>query len=681
MTSRRPSTSAGHSRNVDKQRNLPSGYRTIRDILDGAVPGGRFVNIIGLVKDRRSAIKTRGVDWKSVLTIYDKSVEDEPDKGLVMNIFRPELSEIPEPDAGDVVLIIYAKVQSRYNELSLLSHKSTIIHIYSASRIPRPPKSAKQALLDPVRPNDRRPSDKEHEYVSWLYHSTDKSAIPDAAEFNIQVDQSRNVKDKLKVLSDIQDGQFCDIIVNVIKDPFDQMDKTTLWVSDYTENDALYKFSWDSADISEGRDGDPYGYTTKNVTPNTWPGPYGKRSLQVTCFGSHGEFVRDEVKAGAWVKLRNLQIKYGRNANNLEGYLREDRSAFNPGVQVDILSIDDPDNVDQRLKDAIRRKRDYEKVKKKQMKSFAANESGKGNDRKRKGENQDDKNSASASKVRRMEQRAQLFKGLEEREREKEAELGLNELIKCENADQPISPISSVLKPILWTTTVDGQEMALTLPFTCAKYRANVRVVDFRPRKLEDFATWRKNTEFDMLSDHSGASDSESDEDQGTLNRYRGDKIWEWRFSLLLEEAGPKKKGEDNSLWVVVDNTEAQMLVNLDAVDLRANPDDLSNLREQLFKLWGDLEECKQQELRKQQQNQQRIAAQWPPDSTPPMPPSSHPAQDAVQGDSVVSNKPFTCCIRQYGVKIPESDPGKADAGRGKRWERVFGLFGTKISS
>ncbi|KAF3064899.1 hypothetical protein GL218_02578 [Daldinia childiae] len=678
MTSRQPSNSAGNSRNADEQRKPPPGYHNIRDILNGAVPSGRFANVIGLVKDRMSAIQTRGVDWKSVLTIYDKSIEDEPDKGLVMNIFRPELSEIPEPDAGDVILIIYAKVQSRYNELSLLSHRSTVIHMYSASKIPMPPKSAKQALLDPVRPNDRRPTDKEHEYVSWLYHSTDKSAIPNAAEFTIQVDQSRNVKNKFKLLSDIQDCQFCDIIVNVIKEPFDQIGKATLWVSDYTENDAFYKFSWDSTDISEGRDGDPYGYTTKNVMPNTWPGPYGKRSLQVTCFGLHGEFVLNEVKAGAWVKLRNLQIKYGRNANNLEGYLREDRSGFNPGVLVDILSTDDQDSIDQRLKDAVRRKRDYEKAKKKQMKSFAANEGGKGNGGKRKGENQEEKKNP--SKMRRMEQRAQKARGIEEQEPEQEAGLDLNESIKCENMDQPVFPVSSILKPAPWTTTVDGQETTLTLPFTCAKYRANVRVLDFRPRKLEDFATWRKNTEFDMLSDHSGASDSESDEDQGTLDRYRGDKVWEWRFSLLLEEANPKKKGEDNSLWVVIDNTEAQMLLNLDAVDLRANPDDLDTLREQLFKLWGNLEECKQQELQNLQKNKQRVAAQQPPDSTPPRPPSSHPTQNVVQGDSVVSNKPFTCCIRQYGVKLPESDPKKANAGKTKRWERVFGLFGTKIS-
>ncbi|KAI8966165.1 hypothetical protein F5Y11DRAFT_310633 [Daldinia sp. FL1419] len=675
MTSRQPSSSASRSRNTnqDKAPQLPSGFRAIREILEETIPAGRFINVLGLVKDRRSPIQTGGTDWKSSLTIYDKSIEDEPDKGLLITIFRPR-DEIPEPDAGDVVLMTYVKVQFYRNEVSLLTNRSTVFHVYSATRIPHPPKSAKQALLDPLRPKDRRPSDKEHEYVSWLYHSINKDTLPDAAEFNIQVDQSRNVKNKFKLLSDIRDGQFCDIIVNVVKDPYDQMDKSTLWVTDYTENDAFFKFTWDSEKVSVGRDGDPYGYTTKNPAPDNWPGPYGKRSLQVTCFGVHGEFVRDRVKTGTWIQLRNIQVKYGHNANNLEGYLREDRTAFNPGVQVDILPVDDPEDIDPRLKDAIRRKRDYEKAKKRQLKKFTANES-----TKRKGENIEE--GRVLSKIRRSERRAQIYKEVEERDLEREAKLGLNESIKSEHTDQPVVPIPSMLKPIPWTTTVDGQEVTLTLPFSCVKYRANVRVVDFRPRRLEDFAAWRKSTEYDMLSDHSGGSNSESEEEQGTLDRYRGEKIWEWRFSLLLEEADPKKRGEDDSVWVVVDNTEGEMLTGLDAVDLRANPDDLNNLREQLFKLWGNLEECKQQELQAQQKNIQRVAAQQPPDSTPPRPPSSHPTQSAIHGGFVVSNKPFTCCIRQYGVRVPEEDPKKADAGKGKRWERVFAMFGTKISS
>ncbi|OTB18744.1 hypothetical protein K445DRAFT_314613 [Daldinia sp. EC12] len=678
MTSRQPSNSVANSRNANQQNALPSGYHMIRDILEEHIPAGRFVNVVGLVKDRRIPIPTGGPDWKSGITIYDKSIEDEPDRGLLINIFRPEL-EIPQPDAGDVVLITRAKVQFYRNEVSLLTHRSTTIHVYSANKIPKPPKSAKQALLDPIRPNDRRPSDQEHEFVSRLYHSVNKEALPDAAQFNIQVEQSRNVRNKFKVLSDVQDAQFCDVIVNVVKDPFDQIDKTTLWVSDYTENDSFYNFSWDSTEVSVGRDGDPYGYTTKNSASANWSGPYGKRSMQITCFGLHGEFVRDRVKLGDWVQLRNLQVKYGRNANNLEGYLREDRGSFNTGVRIDVVSTDDLENVDSRLKDAIRRKREYEKAKKKQMKKFAAAERDKANGGKRKGEGQED--DKRDSKTRRTELRAQRLKKIEEQDLEQEAKLGLNESIKAENMDQPVFSVPSIVKPIPWTTTVEGQEVTLTLPFTCAKYRANVRVVDFRPHKLEDFATWRKNTEYDILSDYSGASDSESDEDQGTLDGYVGEKVWEWRFLLLLEEAVPKKKCEDNRLWVVVDNTEAQMLVNLDAVDLRANPDDLNTLREQLFKLWGNLEECKLQELQNRRKNQQRVAAQQPPDSTPPRPPSGHPAQNVVQGGLAVSNKPFTCCIRQYGIKVPEEDPLKANAGERKRWERVFGLFGTKISS
>lgn len=55
-------------------------------------------------------------------------------------------------------------------------------------------------------------------------------------------------------------------------------------------------------------------------------------------------------------------------------------------------------------------------------------------------------------------------------------------------------------------------------------------------------------------------------------------------------------------------------------------------------------------------------------------------AGDATDSKAEFSNKPFACCIQQYGVKVSESDPDKADAGNGRRWERVFSLFGTRIT-
>ncbi|OTA99635.1 hypothetical protein M426DRAFT_324951 [Hypoxylon sp. CI-4A] len=686
-----PSKASGSalSKNANKlHKSPPPGYVNIRDILEESIPPGRFVSVVGLVKDRRSPRETSGTDWKSTLTLFDKSIENEPERGLPLTIFRPQ-SEIPEPDAGDIVVIVSAKVQSYRGEVSLLTNRTTAIHIYSASKIPKPPASASKALQAPLRPYDKLPKNSEHEYVSWLYHTINKDAVPDAATFVMQVSQSRNYRNKFKTLAEVKEGQFCDIIVNVVKDPFDQMGKTTLWVSDYTENEAFYKFSWDPTETTGGHDfGDPFGYTTKSSAPSRWPGPYGRLSMQVTCFGNHAEFVNEEVKARKWIRLRNVQIKYGHSGSNLEGYLREDDSAYNPGVRVDILTIEDPEEIDPKLKEAIRRKRDYEQAKRSQRKNFTDNQNGNQAGGKRKAKGQEGRVS---SKVRRAQERAQKLKDVELLEAMREAKLGLNESIRCENSDQPVSAVSSILEPIPWKTTVKGEEVTLTLPFTCAKYRANVRVVDFLPRKLEQFTTWRKGTEYDCLSDNEGASDSESDGDDGdnqtTLDRYTGEKIWEWRFALLLEEADPKNKGEDNRIWALVDTQAAQLLLSRDASDLRENPSDLDQLREQLFKLWGNLEECKQQELDREAANKQRLAANQPPPTSPLQTstnPSHHQAQTTTSHNSKntsLSNKPFACCIHQYGIRVREEDPAKADAGDGKRWERVFGLFGTKIGS
>lgn len=107
------------------------------------------------------------------------------------------------------------------------------------------------------------------------------------------------------------------------------------------------------------------------------------------------------------------------------------------------------------------------------------------------------------------------------------------------------------------------EEATLKLPFTCAKYRTEVRVVDFRPRKLEDFALWRQNMESDVLSDYSSDSDDNDNYNTQGGNSEKG--IWEWRFALQLEGADSKSKGEKERLWVVVDNIEAQQLTGLDA--------------------------------------------------------------------------------------------------------------------
>ncbi len=81
--------------------------------------------------------------------------------------------------------------------------------------------------------------------------------------------------------------------------------------------------------------------------------------------------------------------------------------------------------------------------------------------------------------------------------------------------------------------------MKLPLPFTCAKYKTHVRVVDFRPGRLEDFAVRRKVTDFDMLSDdgENSSADEGEDEDEDDSDIGGSQKIWEWRFALRLQDA------------------------------------------------------------------------------------------------------------------------------------------------
>ncbi|KAH9904851.1 hypothetical protein F4778DRAFT_48393 [Xylariomycetidae sp. FL2044] len=655
--------------------SLPDGYVSIRDVLDQKVHVGKIVKVVGLVKDFRTPIPTGSTDWKCALTIYDKTTENGDDE-IVVNVFGTK-ENMPEPDVGDVVVIDPAKVQDFRGEISFLTQRYTVIHIYSKTSIPKPPASAQRALRPSHRQNGRTLPERDHEYVSWLYHSVDKYNLPDEAAFKVQTEQSSKTKDKFCTLKDANEGRFADVIVNVIKEPFYQDDRVTLWITDYTENDSFYKFSWEGQDAAESRDGDPYGYiNTTSKAAHGWPGPFGKRAMQVTAFEPHARFIISDVRAGAWVRLRNLQFKFGRNLNNLEGFLREDRM-FPDKLQVDLLNTDDPEVVGSRHKDAIRRKRDYEKLAKKQMKTYTGLDSEDIGGAKRKADDEDvQKNN---SKRRRTDKRAAARKKVEEQDKRAEERLGLNPLIKCESTNQAVTPVSSIVEPILWQTTVDKQEVTLALPFTCAKYRANVRVVDFRPRKLEDFVSWRKNNEWDVLSDDSAGSSSESDEDDqhmGTLDRYTGHKTWEWHFALQLEAADPQVRGKPDRFWAVVDNNAAQQLLDLDACDLRADQGTLSKLREQLFKLWGNLEELKASEQQALIDKQKQIVARQPPQSSPP---ERNHTSDGDVGE--ISNKPFRCCIRQYGVKVPERDPSRMDAGQGRHWVRMFAVFGTKIGS
>ncbi len=639
------------------------------------------------------------------MELVDLSTE-EAGQGIQLNIFRPK-EEIPEVGNRDIVLLYNAKVSKglflavqakvvspRYSRQgtdfffqqiqrwgmgtrSLITHFSTSIAVYSASKIPAWPKSAIAALGPSLKPRTRNPDETEHEYVSYLYGAVGKEICHDDDEFQAKAASSLNVRDKFSLLKDVQEGQFCDLIAHVARDPFNAGGRATLYVSDYTENKFFFHHTYEGIhDLpsAEG-DADSFGCTSSSLSSKKeWQGPYGKRIIQITCFEPHASFVVESVKAQQWLLLKNVQIKYGQNGMNLEGYLREDQGAAGIRLSVSILSTEeDRDRIDPRFKDAVRRCRDYLKQFKTEVKKLEQ-ATGKGTKRKAQDESSRDDKSGKEdmpknAKGRRSRKRLEARQKEEDELSRDQAGLGLNPQVTCEMHQSSVSTISQMLEPAFHDTTIHGQCLKLPLPFTCTKYRACVRVVDFYPRKLEDFAASYRVSQFDMLSDNGSDSEDEVYEE--------AQEAWEWRFALQLQDAqAPRQKGaaEPSTMWVVVGNADAQYLTGLDASDLRNDPENLEKLRSRLFTLWGDLEEHKVKALLLEEQARRRKPGGRPVDS------EDEGDADAKQTGKLVSNIPFTCCIKQYGVQVPEEDPTLADADRDERWERVYGLFGTKVA-
>ena len=272
--------------------------------------------------------------------------------------------------------------------MSLITHWGTRISVYKSTKIPKPPGDASVALYSRNSPKDTPPDSKENDFVSRMYHTIDRSRVPVQEDFEVMVMTSANVKDKFKLLKDVQDGQFCDIVAQIVRPPYDGVDKITLWVSDYTENTAFYNFSIGADAASLGRDGDPWGYLDKFTTSaktTDWPGPFGKRSMQITCWEPWATVIREEnMRPLTWIDARNIQIKMSRNGANLEGYLREDRSAL--GTKFGIHEVDltvDPESINHHVKAALQRKREYERLRKEQLKDIV--EASKAGEKRKKG--------------------------------------------------------------------------------------------------------------------------------------------------------------------------------------------------------------------------------------------------------------------------------------------------------
>jgi protection of telomeres protein 1 len=596
-----------------------------------------------------------------------------------------------------LVPVSRCQVQKYRNEIvvSLLSHHTTKFSVYKADRIPKPPGSAKSALVQGHKRDSLQPTEAVSQYVSYLFHKTDTYYVPDEAEFQQKAAASLNVNTmKFRLLKDVSQDTYCDVIAQVARKPFDGVDKVTLYVSDYTENSAFFHYTWDGVkDIASRATSDPYGYTRpsqddSDKEKDEWVGPYGQKTIQVTCFEPHASFIRSDVSSGCWLRIRNLRIKLGKDLNYLEGFLHEDKGY--PGkINIEVLDTENREMADPRFVEAMHRWREYHREKKRQMKEKANDlqaaqtagqkrrqSLGVDQEPEKKKTRQQKKKERNRRKAQGQHQAQKIQdQALEVHEEGEDLQLPqLNNSIACESHPGTfISTIGSITAPSHRESGAGGQK--LTLPFLCAKYRACVRVINFYPSSLEKFACSRRRKQYEGFFSGAG-SDSGAGTSDESMDEDDGRQVWEWRFALQLEDA----RHPGQRVWTVVDNFNGQCLTGLDASDLTHDQRTLEQLRNRMFLLWGNLEE-KKSEANETQKKPVAKKQNLPQLEKPPLDSSDREDNGSCDSwESEVSNLPFMCCIQQYGVCVTRAGSPTDEAAPRQEWTRVFALFGTKIS-
>lgn len=186
-----------------------------------------------------------------------------------------------------------------------------------------------------------------------------------------------------------------------------------------------------------------------------------------------------------------------------------------------------------------------------------------------------------------------------------------------------------------------------------------MRVVDFHPPKLEDFAIKLSDTELENDA-------SEFSQEMSWPNLQP---CWEWAFALQVEEVsktnnGATNESETSRMWLHVGHSEAQFLFGndvADPTDLRQDSSLLGQLREKLYILWGDLEERKRDEVESEREAKRLKLAGG--------------LEREAKQQQKPSNLPFNCCLQEYGAMRDGGNPGEVTD-----WERQYMMFGVVIS-
>ncbi|KAK6543092.1 hypothetical protein TWF694_007015 [Orbilia ellipsospora] len=620
---------------------LPEGYTTIA----AAKPQKTsFVSLIGVVVDFQPPAKSNGADYQATVRICDQSASLIENK-FTIRLFRPDPDELPSSiDIGDSIVVFRnIKVGSLRDEPIGMSNKARSTWVICKAEAPPPTTNTnrrKSHINRPERPTIRILDNGPHRVAdldqkTTLLSQQEYDACKDLFEFwsarggvagshGISTEEyqqghgNKPVRNrKAALMKEFNLDHFYDITCYV-QHVWSQSDSCyTITVTDFTENsnffqiehdpfgelperDETYSYAYDAGGLKkkEGKD--------VKVSKKWFDRPFGRYSIKIAIWDRLAHKGRKDIREGSFLSMKNVRIKRGENGN-WEGALSD---AKNDVVKRDYFEVLRPD--DYRLKSLHARRNELEKTLEKKLREKSTKDQ--------------------------QEAKEKADKKIAEELRRRQEN---NPQVHCGYVSMATTTIDKILN------MRDGTDV----DFFNRRYRTECRVVDYRPSFIEDFAR-------PVLNDKEACGLALDQNILDSSGNRRPTPKWYWCFEL--DVVG---KDEQSLITIQVDDAAGRYLLQTQPCDLRADHNHLklAAFRNEIFRLWGNLEEEKRnrrERLEACENKLEMLLQQYHQGHDPKflekmyakLEDERHQIQGApILFDARVNNKFFFAMVKEYG--------------------------------
>src|ERR1700733_4495309 len=418
----------------------------------------KALNVMGVVVDHLPAAKSGGPDFIITFTIYDPSWTDG--LGLKFSFLHKLRERLPTIETnGDVVLLRNIEVKYYRGGGIGISNSATTWVVFPENLLPGSTDQLSSGETNVKKsPSAASPTRLETEYAVHLCNSrrgtfalppppTSLQVASIAKEAGIVPTKRREKFSLIQDLSLPEQGTglvFADLLGEVRKS-FENDFCVELSITDYTTNKALYNYAYGCDE--DGTEGDQFGYLMGKQ--KTWPGPWGKMTMNVRMWDAHANFARSHVKLGDFVFLRNVHVGTGKDGKHyMEGKLRGDPNDLDR-VGVKVYRPRDAER-DVRMKELLARKRDYEIKAKREHKEFVRDASKMPKRRLDSETGQPDSGprKMKSNKERKMERKlAKASAGLDTLALTEAKKLESNGHVRCWNVNVPLKSTEEIMDP------------------------------------------------------------------------------------------------------------------------------------------------------------------------------------------------------------------------------------------